>query len=136
MCIDFTIQERIELILNFYDSYGYIAETIDEFPLAKKFIIAGYTELNENNVYVKNKQGADFLHKTIMQISTELIISMKNNGWSLSFEEMESWFISTYQLADREIGTLIKDYILKNIEVYGYRIYLSNSKNKYILEKI
>ena len=136
MSIDFTIQERIELIINFYDSYGYIAETIDEFPIAKKFVTAGYAELNENNVYVKNKQGALFLHETIMQISMGLVSKMKSNGWSMPMDEMLPWFISEYQLTDYEIGSSIKDYILKNIDVYGYKIYLSHRKNRYILEKI
>lgn len=135
MSIDFTIQEKIELIIDFYGSYGYIAETIDEFPLAKRFVTAGYAELNENNIYEKNKLGADFLHETIMQISMELVTTMKNNGWSMPLDEMLPWYISTYQLTDCETGSLIKDYILKNIDVYGYRIYPSNRKNKYILEK-
>lgn len=136
MSINFTIQEKIELIINFYDSYGYIVETIDEFPIAKRFVAAGFAEINENNVYEKNKQGSDFLHETIMQISTELITTMKNSGWTMPLEEMVPWFITTYQLTDYDTASSIKDYILKNIDVYGYRIYPSHRKNKYILEKI
>ena len=77
MDTEFTIQERIELIIDLFNSYGYNAETIDEFPVAKRFINAGYAELNENNVYVKNNQGADYLHDTIEMISKNLINVMK-----------------------------------------------------------
>lgn len=136
MSIDFTIQERIELIVDFYNSYGYIAETIDEFPLAKRFVTAGYAELNENNVYEKNTKGSDFLHCTIKEISEELIATMKRCAWSMPLNEMLPWFMTTYQLSDQETGELLMDYIHKNLDVYGYRVYPSHRKNKYILEKL
>ena len=37
---------------------------------------------------------------------------------------------------DQETGKSIMDYIHKNLDVYGYRVYLSHRKNKYILEKL
>ena len=136
MDTEFTIQERIELIVDLFNSYGYNAETIDEFPVAKRFINDGYAELNENNVYVKNNRGADYLHDTIEMISMDLINIMKKNGWSMPLDDMVPWFIENYCLLDKDTGELLMDYIHKNLHVYGYKVYPSRKKGKYILEKI
>lgn len=136
MSVDFTIQEKIELIVGFYDSYGYIAENIDDFPIVKRFIEAGYAELNENNVYVKNKQGSELLHDTIEAISMDLINNMKKSGWTIPLNKMLTWFIEYYCLSDKDIGELLMNYIHKNLQTYGYNIYPSQNRGKFILEKV
>ncbi len=136
MSTDFTIQEKIELIIDLFYSYGYNAETIDDFPFAKKFIDAGYADLNENNVYVKNNRGADYLHDTIEMISKDLITFMKKNGYSMPLDDMAPWFIENYCLSNIDVGELLMEYIHKNLHVYGYNVYPSRKKGKYILEKV
>ena len=136
MSEDFTIQEKIELIIDLFNSYGYNAETIDDFPIAKRFIAAGYADLNVNNVYVKNKRGADYLHDTIEMISKDLISIMKKNSWSMPLDDMLPWFIENYCLSDKNTGELLMEYILNNLSVYGYNVYHSRKKDKYVLEKI
>ena len=136
MSVDFTIQEKIELIINFFNSYGYVAETIHEFPIAHKFVQLGYAEIDSNNTYVKNEKGYEYLHSTIKKISEDMINALRKTGWSMNFSDMLSWFMDNYNLTDIDIAESIKDYIHKNLTTYGYKIYLSKKNNKYILEKL
>ncbi len=69
-------------------------------------------------------------------ISKNLINVMKKNGWSMPLDDMVLWFIENYCLSDKETGELLMKYIHKNLHVYGYNIYPSRKKGKYVLEKI
>lgn len=135
---DFSMQEKIELIINLYTfPKGYLAECINDFPEAKKFINAGYADLNtENNTYYANQQGFDFLHIAIKQISEDLISFAKRNGRTISQDDLVLWVETTYGLTDACLKEEITKYILDNLPNYNYQIYFSRRRNKYILDNI
>ena len=136
--MEFSIQERIELIINLYTPpNGYLAENIDEFPEGKRFAKAGYMYLDtECNIYYANSQGHDFLHDTIKQISEDMISFVKKKGWTISRETVFQWFKDTYKLLDDFTRDCIVRYIFDNLATYGYKIYYSNQREKYVLEKV
>lgn len=137
MGIEFSIIEKVELILNLYTSpKGYLAESIDDFPEMKKFINAGYADLNkDNNIYYANQQGLDFLHLTIKKISEDLIAFMKRNNWNVLQNDLIAWFKNSYELDDDFLERELARYIIDNLPHYNYQIYFSHVKGKYILEK-
>ena len=136
--MEFSIQEKIELILNLYIApRRYLAESIDEFPEGKRFVDAGYTYLDvENNVYYVNQAGDNYLHIVIKQISEDLIAFIKKNGCLIPKENILDWFTETLEITDDVTRDLIFKYIIGNLTTYEYRIYFSNRRNKYVLEKI
>lgn len=118
----FTIQEKIDLILNFYTFTGYIKDNVDGFPEAIKFIESGYARLDDEypDVYKMNEFGEEFLHDCIKEISTEFISFMKKHNNICSMDEIINWFTYNYELSDVETGKEIMEYICFNLETYGY----------------
>ena len=136
--IDFSIQEKVELIINLYTGpNGYLVETIDEFPEGRKFLEAGFMYLDtENNIYYANEKGNDYLHIAIKTISESVVDLFKKNGWTLTQNDLLLWLSETLKLEDDFTIDRIYHYIFDNLPTYGYRTYFSRIRDKYVLEKI
>lgn len=136
--MDLSIQEKIELILNYYTSYGYIKETIEDFPEAIKFITLGGTCLDDKNgIYKITETGRIILHECIKQISKDFIAFFKDNGNVLSEKDMNAWFIKSFSL-DEDTGKEIAKYISNNLSNYGYIARWSHSSKfgeRFVFEK-
>lgn len=139
--MDFTIQEKIELILNFYTFVGYSTDNVDGFPEAVKFTEAGFTCFDDEALETikMNERGEEFLHNCIKEISKEFIAFMNTCKNDCSVEEIIKWFNTKYKLDDIELGKEIAEYICFNLEMYGYKaknIYSSRFGKHCIIEKI
>ena len=119
--MDLTLKEAIQLIVDFrHIRRNFWKELSIEDPLVRRFIDAGYAILDEEypEKYVLNKNGEDFLHTYIKQISTTFIEFLKKNGFSCYNADAIHWFSCTYSLDD-EIAECLYDYIARNLKVYG-----------------
>lgn len=131
--IEFTTLEKFQLVIDLYTpSPCYLAETIDENPLGKRFLEYGLLTLEtEHNVYKKNSLGIQYLHPFIKSVSENLIKFMKNNGCNVSSEKINTWFRENYGLEDDDLREDVIGYIAeKNLKTYGYVIDHRNDRYK------
>lgn len=138
----FTMEEAINLILNFYTfTQGYWKEEIKGCPEACKFIEAGFTKMDGQypDLYKMNNEGEKVLHSYIKKISEQFIVFICKNGLDVSEEKATHWFRETYELSDVELAKEICYYICGNLHNYGYKTckYHSNKKGiGYMAQKI
>ena len=121
--MDLTMKEAIQLILDFhYVSPRYWKELPIEDPLVCHFIKEGYATLDEKHglKYVLSKEGDNFLHTYVQQISTAFIAFLKKNQLCCYDVDAVSWFANSYDI-DAEASENLYDYISKNLTVYGYK---------------
>ncbi len=131
--IEFTTLEKFQLVIDLYTpSPCYLAETIDDNPLGKRFLEYGFLTLEtEHNVYKKNSLGTQYLHSFIKTVSENLIAFMRNNGCNVSSEKINLWFCEKYGLSDDDLRADVIDYIAeKNLRTYGYVIDHRNDRYK------
>lgn len=131
--IEFTTLEKFQLVVSLYDIPScYLAETIEEDQLGKRFLEYGLLSLDEErNVYKKNSLGEQYLHPFIKAVSENLIKFMKNNGCNVSSDKINLWFCESYGLIDDDLREEVISYIaLKNLRTYGYYIYYRNDRYK------
>ena len=138
----FTMEEAINLILNFYTfTQGYWKEEVKEYPEACKFIEAGFAKIDDEcpNLYKMNDEGELLLHSYIKKISEQFIVFMCKNGLDVSEEKAMFWFMETYALSDAELAKEISYYICGNLHNYGYKTFKYHSSKKgygYMAQKI
>ncbi len=140
MDTNLTIQEKIELVINLYTSpKGYLAENINDFPEAVKFLNADCLYLDDSiGVYYINDNGSLTLHAFIKETTEKLVKSMKQNAYSMEPDKLLPWFVENFDLQDDiyNANIFMKYIAFDNLSNYGYRIYLSKRRNKYVLEPI
>ncbi len=136
--MDFSSEQIVEMINNFYTAYPYALENIEEFPEVKELLENGYAYADEeNNIYL-SKKGDDFFHKYIKIYSEQFISFFSRNGYRSSACLLSTWMQSTFSIKDAFEANVFIDYIINNIFNYGYKANISlNSLEKWIeLEKV
>ena len=138
----FTMEEAINLILNFYTfTQGYQKEEVKECLEACKFIEAGFAKLDEEypDLYKMNDEGEWLLHSYIKKISEQFIVFLCKNGLDVLEEKATLWFMESYELSDVELAKEICSYICDNLHNYGYKTFKYHSLKKgyvYMVQKI
>lgn len=130
---EYSGQEIISLILNFYTfTQGYWVDEIELYTEIKKFKEDGYTCYDEHysGLIKPTKEGYNFLHCKIEDISKKYISFMMKNSMVCSKEKVAEWFMEEFDLEDLEIGEEIARYITCNLYHYGYKVYSSSSRRK------
>lgn len=133
MINEFTMNEAVELILNFYyEPLGYWEHEIKDCPEAQKFISAGYTCIDEkyDDLYTLNKKGENLLHEYIKEISQDFIKFMCNKGLICDKDAAINWFNETYKLNDIKLSDEIYCYICRNLYHYGFKATHFRKKGK------
>lgn len=130
---EFTMEELVELIINFYNQpIGYSREERDCTEL-EKFISRNYCSYNsETQKYVINEEGRNFLHKYIENFTNEFVKLIKKERLIIIDDAVE-WFQKKYQLQDEELAEEICNYICFNAKIYGYKISKACSKGENVL---
>ena len=118
-----TTNEAIQLILDFrHFPAGFWKDMPIEDPLVNRFIDGGYAtlDLERQEKYELNNEGADLLHTHIASISTAFITFIKGSQLSCFDSDAVNWFQSNYSL-DNDTAESLYDYITFNLENYGYK---------------
>ena len=126
-------QDMVSLILNFYTfTQGYWEDEINLYTKIHKFIEAGYTCYDDNypELIKPTKEGYDYLHGRIEDISQKYIGFMVKNNMECSKDKVAEWFMKEFDLDDLETGEEIARYITCNLYHYGYKAYSSFSTRK------
>ena len=136
--MNLSIQEKIELILNFKTWYGYKKEDINDFPELVKLVSLNGAYLEDaTNLYKLTEDGENILSGCIKQISEEFISFFKSKRYILTVKDMQKWFMTFYSI-DEDMAKEISTYIANNLGVYGYKasyVYCSKYGNRIEFEK-
>lgn len=130
---EYSGQEIVNLILNFYTyTQGYWEEEEKLYTEIQKFVNEGYTCRDDNypELIIPTKEGYEYLHSKIEDISQKYICFMKNNNMECSKNKVEDWFVEEFDLEDLETAEEIARYITYNLYHYGYKTHCLNSRRK------
>ena len=111
--MELTTKEAIQLILDFrHFPAGFWKDIPIEDPLVNRFIDNGYAtlDLERQEKYELNNEGADLLHTHIANISTAFIVFIKERQLSCFDSDAVNWFQSNYGL-DNDTAESLYDYI-------------------------
>lgn len=125
---DLSKEEKVELILGFqYSPNGFWQWDLPKIPIIDSMIKEGLVVNSEDyeQLYILSNEGEKLLHKYIEDISTSFINQMKRKGFEMQYSDIVKWFQTEYNQKTEIEGKDIADYILHNIERYGYK-YLKN----------
>lgn len=137
-----TKAEAINLILGFYTTpTGYWTEIEYNIPELTRFINAGMTCLDEENCkrIIPNEQGYNILRSHFEEIAIDFIAFMQKKGLECPANELASWFVEKYSLADLADGEDVAFYIAKKLDRFGYIAFIPHPErktDKFILQKI
>lgn len=140
MSMEFTKQEAINLIINFYIApVGYWKDEIDEYPEVRRFVDADFASLDEEygDKYVINDFGRAALHPYIQDISLDYLNFMKDKQYDCPVDEAIHWFIKKYDLHD-ETARELCEYIFFNLKSCGYetdRPYKTSTGYRYLIKR-
>lgn len=126
-------QETINLILNFYTfTQGYWEHEIPLYTEIQKFVKDGYTCYHDDypELIIPTKEGYNYLHCRIEEISQKYIHFMMQNGMECGKEKVIEWFTNEFNLDELENGEEIAKYISDNLYHYGYKGFRSSSRRK------
>ena len=125
---DLSKEEKVELILGFqYSPNGFWQWELQKTPIIDSMIEEGLVINSEDyeQLYILSNEGKKLLHNYIEDISTTFINQMKRKGFEMQYSDIVKWFQTEYNQKNEIEGKDIADYILLNIERYGYK-YLKN----------
>ena len=128
-----TMAEAINLILGFYTTpAGFWADIDYSIPELSRFIDAGMTCNNVDNdgLLIPNEEGKQVLVSYFNEISNDFIMFMRTQGMECPMNQVEDWFLSKYDLPDRETGEEICKLIASKASQFGYIALLPHSSRK------
>ena len=108
-------------------------EEIEQYPSVQAIITQeGLTEASDEypDLIILTKQGSDFFHTYIKEISEKFIGFAKTKGLEVTHEDAKNWFIKEFDLKDEYTGEEIADYICGNLYHYGFRAGNAYSRRK------
>lgn len=88
--LEYSNEDKIELVLNFYTFEGYADEDIMEFPEVMKFKTDNCCEKNDKNRWVLNPKGEIYLHEFISDMTEKLYSLIQKVCDGISLEEAKS----------------------------------------------
>lgn len=118
-----TLHEAIDLIVQFMPFLGGCwANEVEEKPLVKQFIQAGWAALDEEHgdKYLVNDAGQDILRPHIERISHKLIHFMLEHQGKCTEPEGIAWLMAEFGINDSGVAEELLDYIAHILHHYGY----------------
>ena len=118
-----TKKQAIELITYFYCApAGVYEEELEEFPITKEFVDAGFAapDEEENDFYVITDAGDEALYPHIRDIAEDLVTFMYDQECEATDEEIQAFFKTKYELEDEELVILLAFFMCDKLYHFGW----------------
>lgn len=126
--LEYSSEDKIELVLNFYTFGGYPDEDIEEFPEAMKFKADNCCEKTEKNRWVLNHEGEVYLHEFIYGMTEELYSIIQKEHSGISLKEAKQGLRTVCECDDECLEEFIR-YLVKNANGHEYESEITYAKD-------
>lgn len=122
--MNLTKAEAINLIVNFYMLYkGIWIDYKYNNSIIDKFIEAELTCIYEEDErrIIPNEKGTEILYEHFVEISQEFIKFMQRKGLECPYNEVLTWFMTTYNLKSMDVIEDICFLVSNKLYQFGYK---------------